>query len=102
MMSRRLELHSLLENLLGSTEVYFQAPESKKMQYPCIIYRINNGNTQFANNKPYIFEKRYQVIVVDKNPDSLIPDKIAQLPRCIFDRSYATDNLNHFAFNLYY
>ena len=102
-MSRpRTELGQILEDILGSSNVYFQAPESMKLKFPCIMYELNSGDTEFADNIPYIYKKRYQVTVIDKNPDSKIPDKVAQLPACTFSRYFRADNLNHYVFNLYF
>lgn len=101
-MAPRLELQTILEGVLGTRNVYFQPPPSLQMQYPCIVYKRNDAQTEFADNNPYIHTKRYQVTVIDRNPDSLIPDKIGALPLCLYDRSFATDNLNHDAFNLYF
>ena len=101
-MNRRLELHDILVGILGSKYVYFQPPESIKMTYPCIVYGRSSADTKYANNKIYQSKKRYTVTVIDKNPDSDIPDKLEQLPLCKLDRHYATDNLNHDAFTLYY
>jgi hypothetical protein len=101
-MGQRLELQTLLVDLLGSTNVYFQPPPTVKMQYPCIVYRRDWANTIFAGGKPYNYTKRYQVIVIDPNPDSIIPDKIAELPMCVFERFYTADNLNHDVFKLFF
>ena len=101
-MGSRLDLQSLLETILGSTNVYFQPPSSVLMSYPCIRYEWDDTDTEYANNLPYIQRKRYQLVVIDKNPDSTIPDRIARLPLCKFDRHYPSNNLHHFSFNLYY
>jgi hypothetical protein len=101
-MAPRLELQALLENILGTRHVYFQPPANVQMQYPCIVYQRDYANTQFADNGPYRYTKRYQVTVIDNNPDSDIPDKVASLPLCTFDRFFAADNLNHDIFNLYF
>lgn len=82
--------------------VYFQPPANLTMKYPCIVYLRDDAQTRFAGNKPYTYDKRYQVTVIDTNPDSPIPDKVAALPLCIFDRFFATENLNHDVFNLYF
>ena len=97
----RLALHEILCEALGSRNVYFQPPESIKMQYPCIVYKRSTGDTQFANDNPYTFRVRYQVTYIDKNPDSDVLEKIADLPMCTYDRHYTSDNLNHDIFNLY-
>ena len=101
-MDRRLKLHQILTDVLGSKNVYFQPPASVHLKYPCIIYQYETGDTQFADDLPYIFVRKYQIQVIDPNPDTEIPDKIAQLPRCLNDRNYTADNLNHYTFNLYY
>lgn len=101
-MEKRLQLQTLLESLLGSRNVYFQPPESLVLKYPCIKYSRDSGDTDFADNIPYRKQLKYQIIVLDKNPDSLIPNKISELPMCRFETHYTKDNLNHDIFNMYY
>ena len=52
-MSSRIELQDELENLLGSKNVYYQPPESVKMEYPAIVYRRSNINNNFADDLVY-------------------------------------------------
>jgi hypothetical protein len=101
-MPPRLDLQTLLKSLIGLGEVYFQPPAGLRMTYPCIVYQRNNANTQFANNNPYIYEKQYQITVIDKDPDSLIPDKISKLPTCVFNRHFTADGFNHDVFTMYF
>lgn len=106
-MGQRLNLHNILIGILGTTNedvsrVYFQPPETINLTYPCIVYERSRINTNFANNKPYAQQKMYTVTVIDKNPDSLIPDKISKLPMCTFSRHFTADNLNHDVFNIQY
>ena len=101
-MGTRLELQLLLESILGSRNVYFQPPETVKMSYPCIVYQRNNEVSLFADNLPYLHDKQYILTVIDKNPDSIIPDKIAKLPRSHYDHHFTADNLNHDVFTIYY
>lgn len=101
-MGKRITLHKKLEEILGSRNVYFQPPETVKMEYPCIVYHRQGASTEFADNKPYLISNRYRITVIDRNPDTEIPDKVALLPSCIFDTSYSADNLNHYIFYLYY
>lgn len=72
------------------------------MQYPAIVYRRDYADTTFADNAPYRYVKRYQVTVIDKNPDSSIPAKVAALPMCSFNRYFPNGQLNHDVFNLYF
>lgn len=101
-MPPRANLQTLLEVILGSNAVYFQPPSTVKMVYPCIVYERASLNTKFADNNPYSLEKRYSVTVIDFDPDSLIPDKIAKLSKCSFNTHFTKDNLNHDVFTLYY
>lgn len=101
-MTGRLELQSMLEAILGTRNVYFQPPESLIMSYPCIRYERDLITIKSADNRPYTTHKRYLVTVIDKNPDSEIPDHIASLPQCSFSRHFTADGLNHDVFNLYY
>ena len=101
-MALRLDLHNKLVAILGSGRVYYQPPANLQMSYPCIVYEHDNSQTDFADNNPYLYTKRYMVMVIDRDPDSPIPDKIAKLPMCLFSRHYTSDNLNHDVFNIYH
>jgi hypothetical protein len=100
--STRLQLQSLLESILGTRNVYFQPPPNVQMQYPCIVYSRDAADTKFAGNKPYNRIQRYQVTVIDRDPDSGIPDKIAVLPLCTFNRFFVAENLNHDVYTLFF
>lgn len=101
-MGQRLALQSLLTEILGTSNVYFQPPSNLQMQYPCIVYERDYAVTHFADDKPYRHTKRYQVTVIDANPDSTILDDVAALPMCTYVRGFKADNLNHDIYNLYY
>jgi hypothetical protein len=99
---KRLELQALLETLLGSPNAYFQPPSNKTIQYPCIVYAQDNAKTEFAGNLPYSVAKRYQLTVIDRNPDTDIPNKVAHLRFANFNRAFTADNLHHYVYNLYF
>lgn len=101
-MAQRLELQTLLETILGSQNVYFQPPNNINMSYPSIVYQRDDYSVKYADNDPYNRQARFQVTVIDRDPDSLIPDKVAELPLCSFDRFFIADNLNHNVFNLFF
>ena len=99
---RRIELHAIFEQLLGSRHVYFQPPESVRLAYPCIIYNMDQYYTRHADNIGYLGQKRYFVNVISKDPDYQLVDEMVKLPLCSFNRFYTADNLNHWVFELYY
>ncbi len=101
-MASRLELQTFFEALLGSSNVYFQPPTNIQMQYPCIIYRRENSESRFADNRSYKRTKMYQVTVVDRNPDTEFPGKVEDMRYCSFDRYFPADNLNHYVFTLFF
>lgn len=101
-MRTRLELQTLLEDILGSRQVYYQPPASVKMQYPAIVYSRKDIDGRRADDITYIQTLAYELTVIDKNPDSDIPIRISQLPMCSYDRHYTSDNLNHDVFTIYF
>lgn len=101
-MGLRSELHTLLKTMLGSGNVYFQPPAGLHMKYPCIVYELDDIRSVHADNVPQWHHLRYSVTVIDPNPDSQIPIAVAGLPKCSFDRAYISDNLNHYAFRLFF
>lgn len=110
--ARRYQLHELLSAFVPThtdtfsgeelPNLYFQPPSSVRMVYPCIVYARAKLNVKHADNKPYLMKDCYSVTVIDEDPDSEIPGKVAALPLCSFERHYTADNLNHDRFNLYF
>lgn len=102
-MGTRLELQQKLEEVVGSKNVYFQPPPTFKMEYPCVIYKLLSYDVKRADNIAYNIKKRYNVLVVDKDPETELPDKIMEaFNQCYFDRFYAADGLNHYSMSLYF
>ena len=101
-MGTRLELQTILEELLGSRNVYFQPPSNLTMSYPCIVYSRDDADTRYADNDPYRLTWRYQITVIDKNPDSLIPGKVLSLRGSSYQRHFTSENLNHDVLSIYF
>jgi len=99
-MGLRLDLHQILETF--TPNVYFQPPNNIELNYPCIIYKRDFADTKFADDIPYNHRLRYQIMVIDPNPDSDIPGKVASMPMCLFNRFYTADNLNHDVYNVFF
>ena len=81
--------------------VYFQPPASLKLAYPCIVYKLEDIPQLYANNMPYQWYHAYQLTVIDRDPESKIREKIAELQTAKFQRFFVADNLNHFVFRIY-
>jgi hypothetical protein len=101
-MDRRPQFQAVLEALQPGLKVYFQPPEDMKMDYPCIVYQLDPGSTEFANNKPYNYEQQYQVSLISWLPEPVLFKKLAALPKSIHARSYVADKLNHSVFSIYF
>jgi len=101
-MEKRLELHRILCDILGSSEVYYQPPESIKMKYPAIVYARERIENDFANNSVYRQKVPYIITLMVRDPDSDIAVKLSKLPLCRYDRHFMANNLNHEVFTIYY
>ena len=101
-MANRLDLQSLLEELLGSRNVYYMPPESVKMQYDAIRYSKQNIVKTYASDTAYSMRDCYEIIVIAKLPDHPVIKKLLALPYCSHNRHYVADNLNHDVLTIYY
>lgn len=101
-MASRIALQKELENLLGLRHVYYQTPETVKMEYPAIRYSKSDVDTKFANNKPYMHKNKYEITVIDRLPDNTVINELLKMPMCTYDRHYTADNLHHDILTLYY
>ncbi len=103
-MGQRSDLHTILLAIMPEEDknVYHQRPPTVGMAYPCIVYKRSEFKTIYADNVLYQRKKRWQVTVMDLDPDSDIPDTVANLPLCSFDRHFTAENLNHDVYDLYF
>jgi len=100
----RLELHEKLIDLLGFGHVYYQPPETIKMEYPSIIYDLYRINQRFADDKNYRLMPAYSITIIDRSTDlDWITKMFETFPKyCSLERTYTADNLVHYSFILYY
>lgn len=99
---RSQELQLIFEALLGSRNVYYNPPPSVQMRYPAIVYSRSDIDNVFANDAVYVQNYRYEVTVIDEDPDCKYADIVSKLPQCSFNRHFVSDNLHHHVFNLYH
>lgn len=99
-MASRLKLQEEFEKL--TENVYFQPPSAHIMKYPCIRYTLSKKDVRYANNQKYKNTSCYTVTIIDDDPDSELPLKVEAFPLCGFERSYSSDDLNHWVYNLYF
>lgn len=101
-MASRLELQTKLEELLESKNVYYQPPESLKMEYPAIVYSKSGIDKRSADDMSYLTTKCYELTVIDKHPDNEVINKLLNLSLCKWSTHFISDGLNHDVLTLYY
>lgn len=102
-MADRLLLQEELEDVLGSANVYFQPPESIKLEFPCIIYKRNRPYNQYADNLSYLFMNSYNILYIDSDPDNDMTERMRHhFSRLNIGSPYVADGRYHHPFDLYY
>lgn len=102
-MASRLQLQSEFEELLGSTNVYYQPPSNSSIKYPCIIYELSSTDTIPADNKKYVKTNRYHVKHIYKSLDNELKNAILDKFMMIsHDNRMKVDGLYNDDFTLYY
>ena len=99
-MDSRLNLQK--EFLKLCNNVYFQPPATVTLKYPAIVYSLRDFGNSHADDGVYRQNRSYNVVVIDRNPESTVAEAVSKMQSCRFDRFYAADGLNHFAFSLFY
>ena len=100
-MDRRLELHETFCEVLESRNAYFQPPENIQMNYPAIVYSLEQIKNNTANNTSYMRSPGFSVTLIDEDPDSIYVSRLMALPYCRFNRYYPSDDLNHWNFTIF-
>lgn len=98
----RSSLQKVLEEIIGSPNVYYQPPENIKLKFPCIVYQKSKIKTIRADNRFYGHTDQYTLTYISKTVDNEAIIKILELPMCEHDRRYVSDHLYHDAFTLYF
>lgn len=97
-MINRQKVQTTLKSIVDS--VYFQPPESVKLQYPCIIYDLSTIKSNYANNAVYNIHDGYSITYITKKADDPNLEKLAMIPCIRHDRTYVTEGLYHHVFYL--
>ena len=102
MAQNRVKLHHMLENILGSKNVYYDPPESFKLKYPCIVYYLEGFSDLPADNLTYRRMRRYNMTYITTDSEDPVAEKLADIRYCTLSRPFAVSDLFHFAYVLYY
>lgn len=94
-MANRLTLSRALHDILGTDNVYYNPPESQKMNFPCIVYSRTYINDIKADNIKYLDYTTYKIIVVSTKPDHPAIKEILKLPMTKFSTQYIKNGYYH-------
>lgn len=97
----RKKVNSVLTELLGSGNVYYDPPASIKMKYPAIRYTLEDVDTTMASNAAHVVHAKYMCTLIDRDADSAIFRKLLYNSMFVFDRHYVADNLHHYVFHVW-
>lgn len=101
-MKTRLEVQEMLEKVLGSQNVYFQAPPNTGMKYPCIVYRFDRFHRDNADNQPYILVGRWEIHHMYKSIKNDLKETMLFIaPYVTFDRRIVTDGVYNDYYTIY-
>lgn len=96
MNDKRMKLHRKFLEL--TPNVYFQPPESIRLEYPAIVYNLRRIQSINADDGKHHRFFIYEIMVINKNPDSEITNEISQWSKTTHERRYTKDNLYHDVF----
>ena len=102
MSKTREEFQAFLETFKGDRNVYFQPPSTVRMKYPAIKYSLSDIKNTKADNLSYLQGNAYMLTYITYDPDDDMIKAISNLPMCSFDQFYASDNLNHYVYTIFY
>lgn len=101
MAKTQLDLQKELKKFCNN--VYFQPPESIKLNFPCIIYNREQPKVERADNVRYKKDTCYSLKYITTDPNTSVPDNIADyFTYCEINRYYIADNLTHVSLTLFY
>lgn len=97
------ELQAILANLEGVDHAFIQHGDLTKVpaNETYVIIERSGSQNFFADNILYWGKKRYTVTLVERAPDSLVPDRIEAFP-ATYDRRFVRNGQYHTAFQLYF
>lgn len=91
-----------LEEVSQKRKVIGQVPKNITLTYPCIKYSLSRVDMKHANNAAYREKRYYQIILIDKEPEGPLFDRLLKIPHIRLDRNDVVENLYHYYFTLLY
>lgn len=100
----RWELDDKLRELLPDNwNLYYDPPGNEGLTYPALVYHKASGDTSFADNIMYKYDRQYELTFIYRDPDDETPFNVmSQLEYCRANRHFVTNNLHHDTMVLYF
>lgn len=95
----RTDLSTVLHGICKN--VYFQPPTGRKLEYPCIVYKVEEMSIRYADDYAYNVHDKYDVKYITRNPDDTTRYEFLRIPYCSSRKMYIADNLYHYPFTVY-
>ena len=96
-------LQDELKTILGSNNVYFRPPSSIRMKYPCFVVDRAGASQYTADNRNYIWKKKYTVTYISNESDpDMVDTMLNHFEECKYDRPFVNDDLYHDVFTLFW
>lgn len=102
MNATRLAFHEELVEILGNRHVYFQPPKEELMEYPCIRYSLTDIDNTHADDRTYLRDYCFNVILIHPEANNCIVDRLSNMQFSTLNKIYTTQGLNHYVFTIYY
>lgn len=99
--SDRLALHSLLAAAYPSFKLIFRAASHDVLEYPCIVYDVENLVPAYANNTPYVIGTVFEVVMMSTLPGEFGIKDMLSIQNSSHIQSYVSDGVVHDVFRIY-
>lgn len=97
----RALLSAKLKEVLGSNNVYFQAPTT--MTYPCIKYDLDNPDIMHFDNTRHERSRKYTVTHMYKSTtNEMISKMLSSFMYISYDRQFKSDGIYHDVYTIYW
>ena len=102
-MATREKLHRKLVTILGTDKVYYQPSAGSTIQYPCVVYHLDDIQKLNADNVTYRLKHRYSVTyMTTRSPNQQIIDELTSMPLTKFNTRFINENVYHTVFTVYF
>ena len=97
-MANRMTLHRKFKVICP--KVYFQAPDSEKMEFPCIRYQLNDVKSTMADDLIYVGRREYRVQILSRDVDTEILGQVLALPFTKFKNFMTVNDINQWTIHI--